>query len=355
MQEHETYMRRCLELARLGMGQVSPNPMVGALLAHDGKVIAENYHQRFGGAHAEALVIEEVLNKYGDGAASLFRNSTMYVSLEPCAHYGKTPPCAKLLADHRIGEVVVGCRDPFDQVDGKGIAVMEAAGIRVTEGVLADESRWLNRRFTTRVSQQRPYVILKWAQTADGYMAPEDGTQRWITGADAKQLVHRWRSEEDAVLVGTRTALSDNPQLSVRELPGRNPKRVLIDKDLAVGSTAHLLDASAETIVFNATRADWMGNIKYIALENFDWYLPQNILFQLYLMDVQSVIIEGGRKTLDLFLEAGLWDEARVFTAPQRWGAGVAAPICHAAAAAGQQVGADRLHIYYRTDQNATS
>lgn len=356
MQEHEVYMRRCLELARLGTGLVSPNPMVGALLVHEGKIIAENYHQRFGGPHAEALVIGEVLSKYGDRAAALFRDSTMYVSLEPCAHYGKTPPCAKLLAEHQLGEVVVACRDPFDQVNGKGITLMEAAGIRITEGVLAEESRWLNRRFITRVSQQRPYIILKWAQTADGYMAPsEGGTQRWITGAEARQLVHRWRSEEDAVLVGTRTALVDNPQLSVREWQGRNPKRVLIDRDLAVGTTANLLDGSIETIVFNAVRADWVGNTKYIALENFDWYLPQNMLYQLYLMDVQSVIIEGGRKTFDRFIEAGLWDEARVFTSPQVWGTGVAAPVIHAAKAASQQVGIDRLHTYYRNNKPNTN
>ncbi|MEC3881726.1 bifunctional diaminohydroxyphosphoribosylaminopyrimidine deaminase/5-amino-6-(5-phosphoribosylamino)uracil reductase RibD [Parapedobacter sp. 10938] len=356
MQEHEVYMRRCLELARLGMGAVSPNPMVGALLVHDGKVVAENYHQRFGGPHAEVLVIEEALAKYGDGAATLFRNSTLYVSLEPCAHYGKTPPCAKLLAEHQLGEVVVACRDPFDEVNGKGIALMEEAGIRVTEGVMADASRWLNRRFITRIKQQRPYVILKWAQTADGYMAPADSTQRWITGAEAKQLVHRWRSEEDAVLVGAQTALADNPQLNVREWKGKNPKRVLIDRHLAVGATAHLLDGSTETMVFNATRTDWEGNTKYIALEDFDWYLPQKILFQLYLMDVQSIIIEGGRKTLDLFIEAGLWDEARIFTSPQVWGSGIAAPVCHAAAADNEQVGADRLDIYYRnSNQHSTS
>lgn len=350
MQEHEVYMHRCLELARLGMGSVSPNPMVGALLVHDGKIIAENYHRRFGGPHAEVFVIEQVLSRYGEGAEAIFRNSTMYVSLEPCAHYGKTPPCAKLLAEHQIREVVVACRDSFDQVNGRGISLMEEAGIHVVEGVLAENSRWLNRRFNTRVAKQRPYVILKWAQTEDGYMAPVDGTQQWISGVEARQLVHRWRSEEDAVLVGTRTALADNPQLSVREWQGRNPKRVLIDKDLAVGPTAHLLDGSVETIVFNASRADWVGNTKYIALENFDWYLPQNILFQLYLMDVQSVIIEGGRKTLDCFIDAGLWDEARVFTAPQVWGAGITAPILHAAKVSSQQVNADRLHIYYHND-----
>ena len=352
MQEHELYMRRCLELARLGMGSVSPNPMVGALLLHEGKIIAENYHQRFGGPHAEALVIEETIRKFGDRAATIFRNSTMYVSLEPCAHYGKTPPCAKLLAEHQVGEVVIACRDPFDKVNGKGVALLNDAGIHVIEAVLADEALWLNRRFTTRVRHQRPYVILKWAQTADGYIAPEGSTQRWITGAEAKQLVHRWRSEEDAVLVGAKTALADNPRLTVREWHGRNPKRVLIDKQLAVAADANLFDSSAETLVFNSSKADWIGNTKYFALENFDWYLPQNILYQLYLMDVQSIIVEGGRKTLDLFIDAGLWDEARIFTSPDVWGNGVAAPILHAASIRSQPVGRDRLDIYYHNRNN---
>ncbi|GGG88886.1 riboflavin biosynthesis protein RibD [Parapedobacter pyrenivorans] len=352
MQEHELYMRRCLELARLGMGSVSPNPMVGALLLHEGKIIAENYHQRFGGPHAEALVIEETLRKFGDRAADIFRNSTMYVSLEPCAHYGKTPPCAKLLVEHQVDEVVIACRDPFGQVNGQGIEILKKAGIRVIEGILADEALWLNRRFTTRVRHQRPYVILKWAQTADGYMAPEGGAQRWITGAEAKQLVHRWRSEEDAVLVGAKTALVDNPQLTVREWRGRNPKRILIDKQLAVSADANLFDSSVETLVFNASKTDWIGSVKYFALENFDWYLPQNILYQLYLMDIQSIIVEGGRKTLDLFIDAGLWDEARIFTSPEAWGGGIAAPVWHAASARSQLVGHDRLDSYYRIHSN---
>ena len=353
MQEHEPYMRRCLELAQLGIGSVSPNPMVGALLLYDGKIIAENYHQRFGGPHAEALVIEEVQRKYGDRAAEIFQGATMYVSLEPCAHYGKTPPCAALLAEHRIGNIVIACRDPFDKVNGQGVSILEAAGIPVAEGVLADEARWLNRRFVTRVSRHRPYVILKWAQTADGYIAPNTGTQRWITGAEAKQLVHRWRSEEDAVLVGAKTAIVDNPRLTVREWRGKNPKRILIDKQLAVTAQANLFDGSVETIVFNASKADWIGSTKYIALENFDWYLPQNILYQLYLMDVQSLIVEGGRKTLDLFIDAGLWDEARVFTSPSVWGAGVAAPVLHVAPASSQPVGHDRLDRYYHDDNSS--
>jgi len=352
MQEHERYMRRCLELARLGMGSVSPNPMVGAMLVHGGGILAENYHKKLGGPHAEALVVEEVLGKHGGDAAEIFRQATMYVSLEPCAHYGKTPPCAKLLADYRIGRVVVACRDPFHKVNGEGIRILQEAGIDVIEGVLASEALWLNRRFMTRVVHQRPYIILKWAQTADGYMAPADRTQRWITGPSAKQLVHRWRSEEDAVLVGTRTALADNPQLTVREWQGRNPKRILIDRQLAVPANAELFDGSAETIVFNALKTDWAGNIKYIALEDMQWYLPQKIAYQLYLMDVQSLIVEGGRRTLDLFIDAGLWDEARVFTSQQRWGSSTAAPTLHAASAESQVIGSDRLDVYYRNNLN---
>ncbi|MBK1439273.1 bifunctional diaminohydroxyphosphoribosylaminopyrimidine deaminase/5-amino-6-(5-phosphoribosylamino)uracil reductase RibD [Parapedobacter sp. ISTM3] len=348
MQEHERYMRRCLELAQLGIGSVSPNPMVGALLVSQGRIIAENYHRRFGGAHAEALVIEEVLSHYGDQATELLHQATMYVSLEPCAHHGKTPPCARLLAEYRVGRVVIACRDPFEKVNGAGIRILKDAGVDVVEGVLAEEALWLNRRFTTRVVQQRPYIILKWAQTADGYMAPPDGTQRWITGPGAKQLVHRWRSEEDAILVGAKTALVDNPQLTVREWQGKNPRRVLIDKHLAVPEDAKVFDGRAETIVFNAVKSDWAANIKHIELEDFDWYLPQKIAYQLYLMDVQSLIVEGGRKTLDLFIQAGLWDEARVFTSRTAWGSGIAAPVLHAAGAGHQVIGPDKLDVYYR-------
>lgn len=353
MQEHERYMRRCLELALLGAGSVSPNPMVGALLLHNGKIVAENYHQRFGGQHAEALVVSQVLTEYGQKAEAIFREATLYVSLEPCAHYGKTPPCAQLLADYRVSRVVVGCRDPFDQVNGKGITVLRAAGIDVVEGVLAGEAEWLNRRFITRVQHHRPYIILKWAQTADGFMAPADSRQRWITGPEAKQLVHLWRSEEDAVLVGAKTAQVDNPRLTVREWQGRNPKRVVIDRNLTIPAGAYLFDGNAETIVFNAVKTDWVGQIKYIELENFDLYLPQQIAYQLYLMDVQSIIVEGGRKTLDLFIQAGLWDEARVFTAPDEWGGGIGAPILYTAPQRSQQVGRDRLDYYHRNNITA--
>ena len=351
MQKHEIYMRRCITLAQLGSGSVSPNPMVGALLVHNGKVVAENYHQRYGESHAEVLVIEEVLAKFAERAAIVFSESTMYVSLEPCAHHGKTPPCADRIVRHGIPKVVIGCRDPFSKVNGKGVQVLEEAGVEVIEGVLEKEALWLNRRFTTSVKYQRPYIILKWAQTVDSYIAPEDDTQRWVTGAEAKQLVHRWRSEEDAILVGAKTALVDNPALTVREWSGRNPKRVLIDKRLAVPVSAKLFDGEAETMVFNAVKSDWQGTIKHVELENFDWYLPQNIAYQLYLMDVQSLIVEGGRKTLDLFIKAGLWDEARVFTSPDAWGAGIDAPVLHGKVMHAQAVGQDKLEIFYNRGQ----
>lgn len=347
MEAHELYMQRCLELAQRGAGQVSPNPMVGALLVYNGKIIAENYHRAYGGPHAEVLVIADVKASYGDNAPAILSDSTMYVSLEPCAHYGKTPPCATMLAEHRIKRVVIACRDPFEQVNGKGVAILKEAGVEVIEGVLEKEALWLNRRFTARIARQRPYIILKWAQAADGYMAPLDGSQRWITGPEARQLVHRWRSEEDAVLVGAKTALADDPQLTVRDWVGRNPRRVLIDKHLSVPATARLVDNSAETVIFNAVKSDWTGNIKQIELENFDQYLPQQIAYQLYLMDVQSLIVEGGRKTLSLFIESGLWDEARVFTSSDTWGAGIAAPLLYRKPAAAQTIGRDRLEFFY--------
>lgn len=325
MSVHEKYMRRCLELAALGMGNVSPNPMVGAVIVYNDRVIGEGYHQKYGEAHAEVNAVKQVVDKYSDHAELLSR-STIYVSLEPCAHYGKTPPCADLIIKHRIQQVVVGCRDPFEQVNGRGIEKLLAAGIEVTTGVLEDECKWLNRRFFTRVQKHRPYVILKWAQTADGYFAPADGSQFWITGSASRKLVHQWRGEEDAILVGTNTVTADNPQLNVRYASGKSPKRVVIDRQLKLNDSLNVFDQSVETLVFNALKTDINGKNKYIALEDFNNYVPQYILYQLYLQDIQSVIIEGGEYTLSKFIEAGLWDEARIFTGPSALEHGIKAP-----------------------------
>lgn len=325
MNMQESYMRRCLELAILGAGTTSPNPMVGAVIVCEDEIIGEGYTSPYGGAHAEVNAIQQVLDRYGDDAAAKLRQSIFYVSLEPCAHFGKTPPCADLIAKYKPQKIHIACLDPFAKVDGKGVEILKNAGVEVEVGLLQQEAWWLNRRFFTRVQKNRPYVILKWAESADGYLGKE-GEQVWISNAASKQLVHKWRAEEDAILVGTKTALVDNPSLTVREWQGKNPKRILIDKLLTVPKEAAIFNDEAETIIFNAVKTEWSGHNKYIELENFDWYLPQNILYQLYLMDVQSIIIEGGAKTLALFIEANLWDEARIIKSAKNLGEGIKAP-----------------------------
>ncbi len=346
MSADELYMLRCLELASLGAGYVSPNPMVGAVIVADGKIIGEGYHQHYGEAHAEVNAIHNVLSQYPN-AEALLQRSTMYVSLEPCAHFGKTPPCSDLILKYQIPKVVIGSRDPYAEVNGKGISKLQATGIEVIEGVLKQECLNLNKRFFTRIAKQRPYIILKWAQTADGYFAPEQG-QHWISSESAKILTHRWRSEEDAVLVGYRTALSDDPQLNVRAWTGRNPKRIVIDRNLSLPKSLHLFDQSQETLVFNAFKTEIDQQIKYLELENFDTLLPQSICYQLYLMDVQSLIIEGGAQTLELFIKAGLWDEARVFTGSEIWAKGIKSPKLDAKTAEKHHIGTDVLTIYHR-------
>lgn len=321
----ESYMRRCLELAALGAGTTSPNPMVGAVIVCDDQIIGEGFTSPYGGAHAEVNAIQQVLDHFGDDAAAKLRQSIFYVSLEPCAHYGKTPPCANLIARYKPKKVYIACLDPFAKVNGKGAEILKNAGIAIEIGLLEQEALWLNRRFLTRVQKNRPYVIVKWAESADGYLGKE-GEQVWISNGASKQLVHKWRAEEDAILVGAKTALVDNPSLTVREWNGKNPKRILIDKLLSVPAEAAIFNDEAETIIFNAVKTEWSGHNKYIELENYDWYLPQNILYQLYLMDVQSIIIEGGAKTLSLFIEANLWDEARVFKSKRTLDGGIKAP-----------------------------
>lgn len=345
MVEHEKYMQRCLDLAQLGLGMVSPNPMVGAVVVCNGMIIGEGYHQKYGEAHAEVNAIADVISKF-DNSGELLKQSTIYVSLEPCAHYGKTPPCADLIIKHQIPKVIIGCRDPFDQVNGKGIEKLEAAGIEVVTGVLEEQCRWLNRRFFTRVQKHRPYVILKWAQTADGFFAPLGNKPFWITGPESKKLVHQWRGEEDAVLIGKNTARIDNPQLNVRHGSGKAPVRVVLDRKLELNKNLYLFDQSIETLVFNEVKTEINRNVKYIALEDFDRYVPQYVLYQLYLRDIQSVIIEGGAHTLRSFIEAGLWDEARVFTGKMILSTGIKAPIITGEVIAEVLSGDDELAVW---------
>ncbi len=338
-------MHRCLELAQLGAGSVSPNPMVGAVIVFNSKIIGEGYTSPYGGPHAEVNAVQQVIQRYGEDAKKVLGESTFYVSLEPCAHFGKTPPCANMIADLKPSKVYIACLDPFSKVNGKGVEILRAAGIEVEIGLLENEAVWLNRRFFTRIGQFRPYVILKWAQSKDGFIGQEN-KQIWLSNAASQQLVHRWRAEEDAILVGTKTAVVDNPSLTVRHWQGKNPLRILLDKDLVIPLDANILNGQADTIVFNAKKTEWKGNVKYIELENYSLYLPQNILYQLYLMDVQSIIIEGGAATLQMFIDAGLWDEARVFESEIKLFNGVVAPRFSGQIIESKLVSNDLLKIY---------
>lgn len=342
----EQYMQRCLELAELGMGNVSPNPMVGCVIVNENRIIGEGYHARFGQAHAEVNAINNVIANYVAEAEQMLSNATVYVNLEPCAHFGKTPPCADLLVKNRVKRVVIGNKDPFSDVNGKGIEKLRQAGIEVVTGVLETKCTTLNRRFFTRVLKQRPYIILKWAETANGYFAPKITEQQWISGPVAKKLVHKWRTEEDAILVGRRTATIDNPVLTAREWNGGNPVRILIDQKLHVPTASNIFNSDSKTVVFNEVKTVVSGNIHYIQIEDMQYYLPQKIAFQLYLMDIQSIIIEGGANLLNQFIDAGLWDEARIFTADKSWKEGLKAPRIHGNLTADIMVGKDKLRIY---------
>lgn len=348
MTQYEYYLKQCLDLAVLGTGKVSPNPMVGCVIVCDDKIIGRGYHIAYGQAHAEVNAINDVFEHFKN-AEELLKKSTIYVNLEPCSHFGKTPPCADLIISHQIPKVVIGCRDPFPEINGKGIEKLRNSGVEVIENILEKESYFLNIRFFTRISKHRPYIILKWAETANGYFAPLNGSQKWISSEESKKLVHRWRSEEDAILIGKNTALTDNPRLNVREYEGRNPIRIVIDRNLELPSDLNLFDQSQKTIVFNQKKTDINGKIKYLEIENFD-YLAQLISYQLYLMDVQSLIVEGGKETLELFINAGLWDEARVFVSSDTWQDGIIAPKINNSPVESQKIGPDTLNIYLNRD-----
>ncbi|WP_316741247.1 bifunctional diaminohydroxyphosphoribosylaminopyrimidine deaminase/5-amino-6-(5-phosphoribosylamino)uracil reductase RibD [Pedobacter antarcticus] len=345
----ELYMRRAVELATKGQGSVSPNPLVGCVIVKDGLIIGEGYHKKYGQAHAEVNAVNAVFTKHGENAPALLKGATAYVTLEPCAHFGKTPPCADLLVKHRLGKVVIANTDPFPDVNGKGISKLKDAGIEVYTGVLDEECKWINRRFFTRIEQQRPYIILKWARTANGYFSPKNAVQQWISGPLSKKLVHQWRTEEDAILVGKRTVLADDPQLSAREWPGKNPIRIVIDKNLEIPVTAKVFNDLAKTVIFNEKKTTVEGNIHYIQMEDMHFYLPQKIAFQLYLMDIQSIIIEGGAHILEQFITSGLWDEARVFTGTDSWQTGTLSPQINGNITSLTTIDKDQLTIYTNT------
>ncbi|SMO44682.1 bifunctional diaminohydroxyphosphoribosylaminopyrimidine deaminase/5-amino-6-(5-phosphoribosylamino)uracil reductase RibD [Solitalea koreensis] len=347
MNNDQLFIKRCIELALNGQGAVSPNPMVGAVVVCDGKIIGEGYHKKYGQHHAEVNAINAVLEKYPN-AAALLRRSTIYVSLEPCSHFGKTPPCSDLIIHHQLSKVVIGCVDPFEKVSGKGIAKLQAAGIEVTAGILEKECLELNKRFITMQTKHRPYIILKWAETQDGFFAPTNGKQFWITGDRSKELVHKWRTEEDAILIGKNTALADDPALTVREWQGRNPVRVVIDRKLELPSNLKIFDHSAKTIVYNEIKTDIENNIHFNQLE-FNEYLPQFIMYQLYLQDIQSVIIEGGAHLLNQFISYGLWDEARIFTGNKFLKTGIPAPLLSGKIVSKEMIEDDELKVFHNS------
>lgn len=346
--DHKIYMQRCLEIALLGAGFVSPNPMVGSVIVRNDRIIGEGYHRCYGKAHAEVNAVNNTIENCNNDeikAAELFKQSTIYVSLEPCAHFGKTPPCADLIIKHKIPKVVVGCRDPFELVNGKGIEKLVDAGIEVIVGILQDECLELNRRFFTRVQKQRPYIILKWAQTEDDYFAPsrDEKRQFWITGEESRKLVHQWRSEEDAILIGRTTALVDNPQLNVRYGNGRAPKRVVLDRKLKLLNNLNVFDQTVETFILNEENVDRSdGQTKFISVDKLN---PLSIVSVLYQQGIQSVIIEGGAKTLELFIKESIWDEARIFTGPVYLKSGIKAPQIQGKIIEKNMIGADKLCI----------
>ena len=307
-------MHRCLQLARLGAGSVALNPMVGAVLVHEDVIIGEGYHKKYGEAHAEVNCI----NNVAEENKGIITKSTLYVSLEPCVHYGKTPPCADLIIKNKIPKVVIGCRDVFEQVAGKGIEKLKDAGVEVITGILENESLELNKRFFTFHQKQRPYIILKWAQSLDGKIAASSkpsNERTLISNEYSNRLVHKWRSEEAAIMIGTNTAIQDDPSLTTRLWEGKNPLRIVIDMNLRLHSTLKVFDKKIKTFVFNKIKHSEEENLIYYKLE------PENILKTimkaLHAMNIQSVIIEGGATLLQSFINAGLWDEARIITNEQ--------------------------------------
>lgn len=301
--QHEIFIRRCIELAQKATGNTYPNPLVGSVIVHNGKIIGEGYHQKAGENHAEINAIDSVEDK------SLIQESTIYVSLEPCAHYGKTPPCALKIVEMGFKKVVIGAMDSHDKVNGKGKKIIQDAGIEVISGILEDECIALNKRFFTFHNKKRPYIILKWAESKDHFM-DKDFRPTQISNSLTKQFVHQLRNNEHSILIGTMTALRDNPSLTTREIIGRNPIRILIDIDLKVPNNYHIFNHEAETLVFNSIKDSKEGNVKFIktSRENF----IMSLLKKLHEMQIQSVIVEGGGHVLQQFIDAGLWDETLI-------------------------------------------
>ncbi len=339
----QDYMQRCLDLALLGQGSVSPNPMVGCVIVKDDKIIGEGYHQKFGGPHAEVMAIAAVKEQH------LLEGATVYVSLEPCAHFGKTPPCSNLLIEKKIAHVVIACKDPNPKVAGKGIERLQKAGLEVEVGILNTAAQQLNKRFFCLHQKQRPHVVLKWAQTKDGFLdrlrTDNQKGINWISSEESRSLVHHWRSQEMSILVGKHTALNDNPSLTVRDVSGKNPIRILIDSQLQVQNDISLFSTDAPTLIFNRLKNEKKENIEWIKIPETS---TKYILDELYQRGIHSVMVEGGSRTLQYFIIDNVWDEAYVLVGDLHFGEGVKAPILNRVPTHVHHFGTDQIYYFKR-------
>ena len=338
-------MQRCLQLAAKGLGNVAPNPMVGCVIVNNGIIIAEGYHEFYGGPHAEPNAIKQVSDE-------LLKASTLYVTLEPCSHHGKTPPCADLIICKGIKKVVVGNLDTNPLVSGKGIQLLKDAGIEVEYGILDKECRELNKRFFTFHEKKRPYIILKWAQTQDGFISqlplPEIKENNWITSTESKHLVHQWRTEEQGILIGYNTLMADNPYLTARLAEGKNPVRLVLSNELDFPTDLHIFNSDAETIIFNSILNEVKNNVTFVKI---DWNnKTQEVLDYCFKNGIASIIIEGGTNTINNFMNLNVWDEARVFiNSTKIFENGIAAPTINLNNSILVDSGSDLLHIILNT------
>ncbi len=347
MNNHEHYIARCIELAKNGFGTTYPNPMVGSVIVYEDEIIGEGWHRKAGESHAEVNAIRSVKDK------SKLEKATIYVSLEPCSHFGKTPPCCDLILENKIPNVVIGTVDSNIKVAGNGIKRLKEAGTNVIVGVLEKECYELNQRFFTYHEKKRPYIILKWVETQDGFIAPlekEEQKPVWITNSNSRQLVHKWRTEEQAILVGTQTVIDDNPQLNVRDWNGNNPIRIVMDQNNRIPKTAHVFDNQTKTIVFSREKRTDSGENIIFEILDFQQNIAQQIVERLYEHQIQSVIIEGGAQTLQTFIDAAIWDEARVFIGNNKFEKGLKAPLLNKTLSKKEKIGTDELLIFRNYD-----
>lgn len=347
MNSHENYIKRCIQLAQNGLGTTYPNPLVGSVIVHNNKIIGEGWHQKSGAPHAEVNAINSVKDK------SLLSEATIYVSLEPCCHFGKTPPCTDLILHYNIPNIVIGTLDSNEKVAGRGVQKLKDTGKNVIVGVLEKECLALNKRFFTFHNKKRPYVILKWAETQDGFIAPETRNIKkpvWITNTYSRQIVHKWRSEEQGILVGTTTVLEDNPQLNVRDWSGNSPQKIVIDIQNKIPEIYHIRDKESEAFFITSEEIEAIDQQPIFENSIFDNQLPGLIMNILHKKNIQSVLIEGGFKTLQSFIDSNFWDEARVFKGKALFKKGTPAPILQGNLISQNQLIDDQLLIYENYD-----